>query len=75
MMTGTMGINVFRAWAASIPFITGIDKSNHNQVRLQRLSLFNRVTPVLRLPAYVKARLGREYFAERVTDNRVVINY
>src|ERR1700721_3038993 len=27
MTTGTVGINVFRARAASMPFITGIDKS------------------------------------------------
>ncbi len=27
MITGTMGINVFKARVASMPFITGIDKS------------------------------------------------
>src|ERR1700747_3485674 len=41
---------------------------------MQLLSFFNRLLPVLRFSAYLKVRFALEHFAERLTDQRIVIH-
>src|SRR5947208_10351277 len=40
---------------------------------MQLLSFFNRLSPVLCFSAYLKVRFALEHFAERLTDQRIVI--
>src|SRR5207249_12303567 len=47
---------------------------HHNQVRMQLLSFFNRLLPVLSFSAHFKVGFAFEDFAERLTDQRIVIH-
>jgi hypothetical protein len=75
MMSGTEGIRFFRARAASIPFITGIEKSMTMTSGCNSWAPFYRLLSVCRFPAYFEVSFRRKQLAEKMTNLRIVIDY
>jgi hypothetical protein len=70
---GVMGINRFNTHAASMPFITGIERSSNDQIWAEHLSHFDRFLSVLCLSAYLEIALRIKQETEHTTDDFLVV--